>query len=60
MAGFDGPRGPKPLFEAYLEGSRSEYQVTSNRQKVLVNLPPESTTAAPITVVTNWTAGLTK
>ena len=50
---------PKPLFEVRLEveGRRSRYQVAANGQKFLVNVPLEST-SPPITVVTNWTAGL--
>jgi len=51
---------PKPLFEVRLEteSRRSRYQVDANGQKFLVNVPLESTLLAPITVVTNWTAGL--
>jgi eukaryotic-like serine/threonine-protein kinase len=51
---------PKPLFEVRLEteGRRSRYQVAANGQKFLVNVPLESAQSAPITVVTNWTAGL--
>jgi serine/threonine protein kinase/Tol biopolymer transport system component len=51
---------PKPLFEVRLEteSRRSRYQVAADGQKFLVNVPLESTLLAPITVVTNWTAGL--
>jgi len=51
---------PKPLFETRLEMEprRSRYQVAANGQRFLVNVPLESTLSAPITVVTNWTAGL--
>lgn len=53
---------PKPLFEVRLEiePRRSRYQVAANGQRFLVNVPLESTLSAPITVVTNWTAGLKK
>ena len=51
---------PKPLFDVRreTESRRSRYQVAANGQKFLVNVPLESTTSAPITVVTNWIAGL--
>jgi Tol biopolymer transport system component len=51
---------PRALFEVRLEVERhrSRYQVASNGQRFLVNVPLESTLSAPITVVTNWTAGL--
>ncbi len=54
------PGVPKPLFEVLLENEdrRSRYQVAANGQRFLVNVPLESTLSAPITVVTNWTAGL--
>jgi Tol biopolymer transport system component len=59
----DGPRFrpgiPKPLFEVLrleTEARRSRYQVAANGQKFLIVVPLEST--QPITVVTNWTAGL--
>jgi len=50
---------PKPLFEVRLQspGLRSHYQVAANGQKFLAVVPLEST-SPPITVVTNWTAGL--
>jgi len=53
---------PKPLFETRLEMEprRSRYHVAANGQRFLVNVPLESTLSAPITVVTNWTAGLKK
>ena len=59
----DGPRfqvgTPKPLFDVRLQtiGLRSRYQVAANGQKFLVVVPLEAT-YQPITVVTNWTAGL--
>jgi eukaryotic-like serine/threonine-protein kinase len=59
----DGPRfqpgTPKPLFEVRQQsfGFRSRYQVAANGQKFLVVVPLEST-SPPITVVTNWIAGL--
>ena len=50
---------PKPLFEVRLETEvqRSRYQVAANGQKFLAVVPLEST-SPPITVVTNWIAGL--
>jgi hypothetical protein len=51
---------PAPLFEVRLEVERrrSRYQVASNGQRFLVNVPLESTLSQPITVVTNWASGL--
>src|SRR4029077_1700493 len=51
---------PKSLFEMRLEmeARRSRYQVAANGQRFLVNVPLESAMSAPITVITNWTAGL--
>ena len=50
---------PKPLFEVRLEAQtrRTKYEVASNGQRFLVNVPLE-TPSPPITVVVNWTAGL--
>ncbi len=51
---------PKALFEVRLEAvvRRTRYQVASNGQRFLVNVPLEAPSSAPITVVLNWTAGL--
>jgi protease II len=51
---------PKPLFEIHRTPAlrRSHYVVTGNGQRFLVVSPLEETTVAPITVVTNWAAGL--
>jgi len=51
---------PKSLFDLRLEleGRRSRYQVAANGQKFLVVVPAENAQSPPITVVTNWTAGL--
>jgi eukaryotic-like serine/threonine-protein kinase len=51
---------PRALFEMRLgpESVRSRYQVTANGQRFLVNVPLASAQSPPITVVTNWTAGL--
>jgi Tol biopolymer transport system component/DNA-binding winged helix-turn-helix (wHTH) protein len=60
----DGPAfkwgKPTLLFEVPLEveSRRSRYQVAANGQRFLVNVPLESALSAPITVVTNWMAGL--
>jgi len=51
---------PQPLFDVRTvsQGHRSRYQVAANGQRVLVNRPIEPASPSPITVVTNWTAGL--
>jgi Tol biopolymer transport system component len=51
---------PKPLFDVSLEveARRSRYQIAANGQKFLVVMPLGSRQSVPITVVTNWTAGL--
>ena len=56
---FD-PGVPEPLFDVSLEveSRRSRYQVAANGQKFLVVTPLGSRQSVPITVVTNWTAGL--
>jgi eukaryotic-like serine/threonine-protein kinase len=53
---------PKPLFELHLqvESLRSRYQVAASGQRFLLSVPLESTRSSTITVLTNWTAGLTK
>ena len=50
------------LFAVRLPGTPgSFYDVSPDGRRFLVNMAPEVTTApAPITVVVNWTAGLTK
>jgi hypothetical protein len=62
------PGVPKALFAAPIWGGGTttnvtRYDVTADGQKFLINaLPTDTTTAAsptPITVVLNWTAGLT-
>jgi eukaryotic-like serine/threonine-protein kinase len=50
---------PKPLFEFRpMPSGGTRYQVADNGRRFLVNTPLESTQPEPITVVTNWTAGL--
>ena len=56
-----------PLFEARmlngpinLVGFRLQYDVTRDGQRFLLNVPLEETAPPPITVVTNWAAGLKK
>jgi hypothetical protein len=51
----------KPLFQttAYLN-ARRPYDVSPDGQRFLINSLSEQATAAPITVVLNWTAGLQK
>jgi hypothetical protein len=49
----------KPLFATRAGGPRSWYAVSPDGQRFLINTAPEQT-AAPLTVVLNWTAGLEK
>jgi serine/threonine protein kinase/Tol biopolymer transport system component len=44
---------PKPLFETH---ATDRYAVSADGQRFLLNTPVEESTAAPITVVLNWTA----
>ncbi len=49
---------PQPLFDVPpMASGGKRYQVAANGQRFLVNVPLE-TPPSPITVVTNWTAGL--
>ena len=48
----------KPLFQTRRAGPRSQYDVTADGQRFLINTAPEQAASAPITVVVNWTAGL--
>ena len=53
----------KPLFSArfaFATGFGLTYDVSPDGQRFLINTAPEQATSAPITVVTNWTAGLKK
>ena len=51
----------EPLFETRVPpGPRYQYDVSADGQRFLINTLPEQTASAPITVVTNWTAGLKK
>jgi hypothetical protein len=36
------------------------YDVSADGQRFLINTPKEEPSAVPITVVVNWTAGLTR
>jgi hypothetical protein len=56
-----------PLFKARLlngptpaVGFRAQYDVASDGQRFLLNVPLEETQASTITVVVNWTAALRK
>ena len=56
-----------PLFEARLlngpttaAGFMAQYDVTRDGQRFLINVPLEEAASPPITVVTNWAAGLKK
>jgi Tol biopolymer transport system component/DNA-binding winged helix-turn-helix (wHTH) protein len=50
----------RPLFEVHLESTtrRTRYQVASNGQRFLINLPIQTTT--PITVAINWATDLAR
>ena len=48
----------QPLFAVRPPLFRSFYDASLDGQRFLVNNLPEQTTASPITVVLNWTAGL--
>jgi Tol biopolymer transport system component len=51
----------KPLFDAHVfTGLRYPYDVTADGQRFLLSTVPGQSSAAPITVVVNWTAGLKK
>jgi len=49
----------EPLFGPLKTGGDS-YDVSADGQRILAIVPPEGETAAPLTVVQNWTAGLQK
>jgi eukaryotic-like serine/threonine-protein kinase len=49
-----------PLFQMRTSSLRSEYDVSPDGQRFLVNTLPEQTSDVPITVVLNWTVGLEK
>jgi serine/threonine protein kinase len=49
----------KPLFDTPRAGPRYQYAVTADGQRFLINTPPKQAASAPISVVVNWTAGLT-
>ncbi len=53
----------RPLFQLRLarpRAQRSEYDVSADGQRFLVNTALEQPTSTPITLVINWTAGLKK
>ena len=52
----------RPLFEPRLEADlrMTRYLVAPDGQKFLVNMPLRGSSASPVTVVSNWTAALTK
>ena len=51
---------PKVLFQTREVVGRYRYAVTVDGQRFLVNTPVEEASTAPITVVLNWTAELSK
>jgi hypothetical protein len=50
----------KPVFQTPITGGRSQYDVSPDGQRFLINVVAGQTAAAPITVTLNWTAGLKK
>jgi Tol biopolymer transport system component/predicted Ser/Thr protein kinase len=56
------PGTPQPLFETHLaqtgRGGVFEYDVTPDGKRFLLDSTVEGSTAAPLTVVVNWAAGL--
>lgn len=50
----------RPLFETRAGAPRLSYDVSSDGQRFLVNMPPEAASPAPITLVVNWPALLRK
>jgi hypothetical protein len=56
-AGVFEVASPKSLFEVRLENivRRSRYQVATNGQRFLINVPVQA--SSPFTVAVNWTAG---
>jgi hypothetical protein len=54
---------PKPLFQVHLGntnlgGSRTEFVLSPDDQRIFVNQLLEESTRAPITVIINWAAEL--
>ena len=49
---------PRPLFE--LPSGSREFDVTSDGQRFLVNVPAVESNALPLSLILNWTAGLKK
>jgi len=50
----------KPLFETHGPNARYFYDVSPDGQRFLIISVPQAASAAPVTVVVNWTAGLKK
>jgi Tol biopolymer transport system component len=56
---------PVALFQTRIVGggtaiSKQQYAVAPDGQRFLINITADESTASPITIVTNWTAGLKK
>jgi hypothetical protein len=51
---------PQPLFPAGVVSDNNMYAVTRDGQRFLVNKPQTPVTAAPLTVIVNWTSTLQK
>ena len=51
---------PKTLFPAGVVSANQSYAVTRDGQRFLVNRPQNAATAAPLTVIVNWTSTLQK
>ena len=58
------PGTPQPLFETHLaqtlRGGVFEYDVTPDSKRFLLDSTVGGSTAAPLTVVVNWSAGLNR
>jgi hypothetical protein len=50
----------QPLFDVRAARGDWPYDVTADGKRFIVNTRVEDTTAVPLTVVVNWTAGLPK
>ena len=46
--------------EVSLVRQKQQYAVAPDGQRFLINVTVDESTASPITIVTNWTAGLKK
>ena len=49
-----------PVYSGFTSNARIQYVVTADGQRFLINKATEGSTATPITVVSNWTAALSR